>query len=458
MLLLAAIQCIESIVSYHICSDEDGGGVCPTGNTCCPIPGKPGESYCITTPAHADSPGSCCTDLHFTGCGPGYKCGTYRKRFAMCLRENPTDTEKPDHLQRYRLCNLPSESLKTIHTIRIRDGGHLAYYSTKLSIDSKHLSKLTTRIIFVIHGSGRNADDYLCCTSEIMPRAQRNNTLLIAPRFLAPADGPQRTKHDVPLLRWNETDPIAHTWRYGADALNSNISSFEAMDRFVELVIERFHRLEQVIVIGHSAGGQFVHRWALTSTSPVWKDGKVPIRVVVGNPRSYAYLDNRRFDSNGNYTVPATDRILKCPTYNTWEWGLETQGSRLPAPYVERALAVGPEVIRKQYAERDVRYLLGMLDILHVQSECEDDEFQGPNRYHRGVQFFQSLPFIYGKQIHFLVQNIGTPHDHCLLFQSPGGSVAMFGFEEAVKQHGLDAIRSTVEVVGAGMPLESSII
>ena len=96
---------------------------------------------------------------------------------------------------------------------------------------------------------------------------------------------------------------------------------------------------------GHSAGGQYVHRWTLLSSSPIiWgEDGgsgsdsvsvvhddnnanananansttttnnrEIEIRTAVANPRSYCYLDNRRMirtDGNVIIFIIASDKI-----------------------------------------------------------------------------------------------------------------------------------------------------
>jgi len=83
----------------------------------------------------------------------------------------------------------------------------------------------------------------------------------------------ENNEDNIPFLRWWEEGYLTHTWRFGADAINVSISSFDAMDAFVERLAfdkEQFPNLEKIVVTGHSAGGQFAQRWALTSSSPVF--------------------------------------------------------------------------------------------------------------------------------------------------------------------------------------------
>ena len=144
-------------------------------------------------------------------------------------------------------------------------------------------------IIIVIHGSGRTSDDYLY-SAMVASRMQNvypiDSVLIIAPRFLAVEDGDidiyndENSKFDlVNIMRWNVTYPIPHSWRYGANALppSHRISSYDALDSMVEHFASSsllYPNLENIVVIGHSAGGQFVHRWALTSNIPAWKDNE----------------------------------------------------------------------------------------------------------------------------------------------------------------------------------------
>jgi pimeloyl-ACP methyl ester carboxylesterase len=407
--------------AWKACSSEEGGGVCPDFNHCCPI-SKAAGSSCISESKDPHSgTGTCCGGGDgATGCGPDYSCSLDG---LTCELTNSTTEGQPDTLPSYQLCSLPNPSSLQLRALSIEPGApQLAYYSTT---DIKQDPSIRIALI-IIHGSGRNADDYLCCGISSVPPALRGSTVVITPIFLANEDGTMPTP--VPLLRWNDTDPIPHTWRYGANAINANISSYQAIDTFIEKIIDRLPNLERVIIAGHSAGGQFTHRWALTSGSKLWNQA-VSIRVVAANPRSFCYLDGRRF-LNGTFCIPNASTLSNCPGYDQWEWGLE-QGGRLTTPYFDTALEQigGKELMVQRYGRRDVVYLAGALDTLTVRSECESDEFQGPTRRARSNLFFASLKYIYGtEQVrHRRLVAYGVPHDHCLIFQSLAGRQALFG-------------------------------
>jgi pimeloyl-ACP methyl ester carboxylesterase len=106
------------------------------------------------------------------------------------------------------------------------------------------------------------------------PTHEQDSTLLLAPCFLAPGDGlVNATNLSIKQLRSAETYPIPHTWRYGADAITTGISSYQGMDALMEqLSWTAFPLLEDIVVAGHSSGGQFTQRWALTLGSAAWGD------------------------------------------------------------------------------------------------------------------------------------------------------------------------------------------
>lgn len=439
ILIFLGILLIRTIpvATLNYCSVETGAGICPEGNVCCAT-GLNGTSACVTVPAaHHEGISRCCFDdgTGISGCGPGYSCASKVKNGERKLYCQLIDDDSEKHIQpakvlpRYDLCSLPRTVLERVHTLQVDSGlgsdlPQLAYYSTMGPLDtSDNLFQSQQRrvrvAIIVIHGSDRNADDYICCASSAMQKiVGKDLVIILAPRFLAVEDGPVNvTNSSVDLLRWNETHPIPHTWRYGADAIDADISSYDAVDAMVaHLTREQFPAVERIVIAGHSAGGQFTQRWAMTSM--LIDSSRVPIRVVVANPRSFCYLDGRRF-TNGTLQLPTDEAIDACPGYNSWEWGLDA-GGELPTPYKDRALRQvgGAVLMATRYAQRHVYYLAGALDVLPVHASCEDDVFQGSNRRERSRLFFESLNAKYASHKHRRLVVSDVPHDHCLIFQS----------------------------------------
>ena len=442
--LIALIAWVALVNGWESCSVEDGGGVCPNGNKCCST-GITGVSSCIAEPAHEfKGTATCCIDN--TGCGPGYECATSANKdggiFFCRLYAPPTRDPAPPVLPRYKNCVLGNVNLQ-LHGLNVDvTGPKFAYFSSLGSLDDdSNISQFrrVTHVFIDIHGSGRNAEDYFCSATASVPPQLLGTTLVIAPWFMAPQDKPPDAPY-TSFLRWNETGPIPHTWRYGAEAVGGTTSSYQALDKMMEKImfdIHRFPSLQRIIVAGHSAGGQYTHRWALTSSASFWGDASdpsnnrlIPVRVVAANPRSFCYLDNRRYNDIGQLRRPKQAVIDKCPSYNGWEWGLELEG-RVPWPrHVASDIANHDGNVTwmiHSYANRDLVYLAGSLDILEVRSECEDDDFQGHHRLERSRRYFNALQDVYGLPTHHRLVAKGVPHDHSLIFQSVAGQQALFG-------------------------------
>ena len=341
---------------------------------------------------------------------------------------------------------------------------------------------------------------------------EEKRTLVIAPWFLAPSDGqPQSssstmsTTSSLPFLQWADRAPVSHTFRYGAesiptsandgdeeDSLSSStttISSYGAMDVLLETLCNKqnYPNLKRIVVAGHSAGGQFVHRWGLSSDSWCFgdnqeeganssttshDDGLPSIRIVAANPRSYAYLDKRRYfpttDKSGtadiiiseqgkdrkeddkdtlspfnklDFRLPTTSEFDDCQEYNQYCWGLQ-DNPNVPAPYISNNVKNDNTSLFCRYASRDVVYLSGQRDIKQLGNQiCDEDGYQGPSRRERSERFYASLQ-VQGdevlsscqgssgtknkKQVHdrIVVQDVG--HDHALIFQSKEGKEGMF--------------------------------
>lgn len=495
--IVSAILLLQpfNVLCLTQCSNLEGGGVCPDKSTCCKIKSESGSigSGCIPNNNHVEEPGQCCTDTP-SACVGGYQCDT-----SISIHTGETkyycskmETDEKLRQPRYQLIEASSASIGDLYGFPVHPnrkeaaittyGNYLAYYSNKGPIltasPNKLIDSLVRVVVVIIHGSGRNADEYLYAgmvSSKIQEDYPSENVVVIAPRFLSvlddilvipvPAFYNQENPKRVSPMVWNETYPIAHTWRFGADAIHpsQDISSYDAMDSIIEFFTanKRFQNLERIVVAGHSAGGQFTHRWALTSNSPAWssssgrgnysgnspytddtvqdhlrrrmvsenrKTQPIIIRAIAANPRSYCYLDARRF-INDTFQFPSKFTINDCPGYDQWEWGLD-DGGRLPTPYRDRAIESvdgNRTQLIQRYAGRNVIYLSGENDTEVLHGSCEDDHFQGKFRRERSERFFQSLPQIFGSQVHsrMVIQNVG--HDHSLIFESAQGIKAIYG-------------------------------
>src|SRR4029079_2050969 len=86
------------------------------------------------------------------------------------------------------------------------------------------------------------------------------NTIILAPRFAAGTDSVAQNE----VLCEDRGD----TWRSGgALSTDSTYGSFDLMDDLLRMLANKrtFPNLTKIVVAGHSAGGQFATRYAMTN-------------------------------------------------------------------------------------------------------------------------------------------------------------------------------------------------
>ena len=127
--------------------------------------------------------------------------------------------------------------------------------------------------MLVIHGAFRDADAYFCMMHGLMQAQDYRDPkdiLIIAPDF--------SYKGDFGLFKsdafWNNSHPWGD-WRAGAHSDRRSghgeaISSYHIIDGFMLALnnVSRFPNLNEIAIVGHSAGGQAVQRYALTTLLP----------------------------------------------------------------------------------------------------------------------------------------------------------------------------------------------
>jgi Putative serine esterase (DUF676) len=194
-------------------------------------------------------------------------------------------------------------------------------------------------------------------------------------------------------------------WRVGAQSDpeccgNTNktrekktISSFDILDQMLGVLTDRdlYPNMDKISIVGHSAGGQMIQRYAIMSLLAAAYDVDeidwINMQFVVANPSSYTYLDERRFAYNCghcvcthyNCTCPESctepDTALSIPSkhdmqftkwpcfdshYNDWPYGItHASDPRHMVPYVIKS---GPKRAATTYFKRNVIYMVGQND------------------------------------------------------------------------------------------------
>lgn len=271
---------------------------------------------------------------------------------------------------------------------------------------------LVTQAIIVVHGTDRNADDYFVSMGDAAALAGRlQNTLIIAPFFV--------TTDDTPLA--DEPVWTSNGWRIGdlssSTGPQPRISSYAAIDTIVARLgnRSRFPRLSRIVVTGHSAGGQLLHRYAATNRIEPTLSGIV-VRYVVANPSSWLYVSPERFNGS-SFTMPAT--AAACPDYDDWHYGVQSRNTY--------ANALPATLLKQNLVSRDVIVIVGTADTLTADLDVScGANVQGLRRYQRGLTLMDYMNALNPGNGHRLVTVPGVGHSHQGMFTSVDGRRVLF--------------------------------
>jgi pimeloyl-ACP methyl ester carboxylesterase len=252
--------------------------------------------------------------------------------------------------------------------LNLSSGGTIPYYRSVPLVRND----LIQRAVLVVHGNGRDADRYYDrAVAAASSESDFQDLVIIAPNFRTRGDKPAPREH-----YWS-----SRGWKIGNKSLDvSRISSFTAMNELMARLCSAepaiFPKLKVIVVIGHSAGGQFVNRYAAGATPCL--NHAIEVRYVVMNPSSYLYLDERRRPAGtGAFELVASH----CRDYDEYKYGLRHLNSYMRG--------VGEEKLRAQLQTRPTYYLAGGEDTRggsSLDTSCAA-RLQGPNRLARFANY-----------------------------------------------------------------------
>lgn len=276
------------------------------------------------------------------------------------------------------------------------------------------------RALIVVHGNDGNAEGYFKTALAASAAAkQGDGTLILAPHFVEQA---QKTAPPAGSLAWDRGDD----WRAGdlsSAAATPRVSSFTVMDRLLTTLADRtrFPNLQNIVIAGHSAGGQYVQRYALLRAAAA--AGPIAVRFVVANPSSYLYLDARRPDPSapGAFRLPTASACA----VNRYKYGLERGNGAVAAAVA----ALGVSGLAERYRQQAVTYLLGERDNdpnhRLLDKGCAAMA-QGPTRLARGLAYQRHLDSYYAPHAQRFETVPGASHNAARMFGSPAGLAALF--------------------------------
>ncbi|MEM7393246.1 MAG: hypothetical protein AAF492_12950, partial [Verrucomicrobiota bacterium] len=256
------------------------------------------------------------------------------------------------------------------------------------------------RILFFQHGISDNAPEYFArARYAARLEGHRDDTLVVA--FQLIDDNKLIAAPPADMLYWTggrfwgglsagASAPYPRPERY---------SAFELLDDFLTQLTgdtRRFPRLEEIVISGHSGGGQFANRYAATSpfeNTLLAGGGSLSMHYVVMNPSSYVYFNALRYDpATLDLDAGVVDFVTPNPAvpgHNEYGYGLDDLYS-YPA-------AVGSGGIQAQYSGRKVIYLVGDADTGSGSLDVDPEAMlQGSNRYERALIYYEHLKDHFG--------------------------------------------------------------
>lgn len=281
------------------------------------------------------------------------------------------------------------------------------------------------RVMVVIHGAGRNADDYFrSAMAAAYLAGTLESTLIIAPRFTGGAgdcrDGPAKDE-----LSWT-----CDSWKFGEPSVaDGSVNSFQVVDRIISgaLDVGRFPNVTTLVVLGHSAGAQFVSRYA--TINRIDETLRVKPVYVAANASSYAYLDDFRptvaedatrqtseltpaIRNRPEMTLAKVANPRGCVDFNRWPYGaVDRKGY---------AAGVESDRLKGNLTSRNLILLGGQLDnapLSGFDSSCPA-MYQGGTRLDRAINFDRYVREHLGGHSRLVIIPLCGHNERCM-FTSP---------------------------------------
>lgn len=230
------------------------------------------------------------------------------------------------------------------------------FYSTPPKVTAQ------TKIIFVMAGRQRNADEYL---ESWIDWGKKNNYLVLAPQF-----------DDK-----NWVEPLGYNFGNIASGKEANNTpnpkakwAFALIEQMFDYARKEFKiNAQKYDLFGHSAGGQFVHRFMLFMPTARVRT------VIAANP--------------GFYTLPDLNAVFP--------YGLRNS----PHPITNKDL--------KNWTTRKLILMRGTADILRTENlrQSPEADAQGQNRFERAAFMFSKVKSFNPKTTWQLIEVPNVAHD-----------------------------------------------
>ena len=267
-------------------------------------------------------------------------------------------------------------------------------YNSSHDIDIKN--NQITRLILTLHSSNYDANSYLEYAKGLLNHTPKElkQTLIIVPHFLTEE---KLKNNDKDFIHWR-VYPFWGSSKAVYKGENVQFSAYDACDKILEIITTsgNFPNLQNIVISGHSAGGQMVNRYAATGKFPIdnLTSRKVNLKFIVCAPSSYVYFNNKR---PTNYLGITFKKPNKPPKgYDDWGYGLKKLYN------YSRRNNISPKNIRNNYHKQKVLYLIGNKDNSNnhkTLSKKPSANLQGRNRLERFKMYEVYLEDTFGGKI-----------------------------------------------------------
>lgn len=304
-------------------------------------------------------------------------------------------------------------------------------YETTHPLDERHPE--VTRLSFMVHGILRNTDVYHPLVMDAYRAAgEPEHVAIISPQFL--------TAEDVRMFDLDDAVPYWTRGGWSAGDLSRSesdlprlvrVSSYSILDKMLEQALRSYPSLQEVGIAGHSAGGQFVNRYAAGNRvhDSLARQG-IDITYVIANPSSYLYFCEHRpisHDPVAFAPIGETEHA-DCEGYDRYRYGMSNLNAYMRA--------AGSGQLAERYGTRRVIYFLGAEDNdsegRYLARGCAAMA-QGAQRLQRGVAYYHYMAFLFGPDVHERHSKIivpGVAHSARGMFTSDHGVAILFGESE----------------------------
>lgn len=236
------------------------------------------------------------------------------------------------------------------------------------------------RVIIAMPGKPRDSWKYANLFRNALSIAANNTAngviasevMILAPIFLNSDDKDAGSVQDGELY-WHGSQ-----WQSGHHARNlgTKLSSYHVLDNLTDWLFfsGEFPGLKQVVLGGHSMGGQAIQRYSLLKKTKTYDPN---MQYWVGNPGSWAWIDDQRPYQNAS-----------CANADGWGYGIGNVSSIIG--YARRDVNASKEAVVERFRTRKVHYALGLVDTGQGDTHCQAS-MQGGSHLDRGSQFVLSL-------------------------------------------------------------------